>query len=122
VSKVKKSSGLFSAKTLKRIVMFYCYFYLISAVMTLAAMLFGLVHNAFPIIYILAAGITAVLSTGLYLRKSWVPMSIIVVAIVGLVSNLLSPIHDIFWILSIVFLAFETFFFSTKDTKTYFRS
>lgn len=102
--------------------MFYCYFYLISAILTGLAMPFGLVPNDFPIIYVLACAITAVLAIGLYMRKSWVPLAILIVSVVGLVSNLLSPIHGLFWFLSLAFLAFEAFFFSTKDVKEYFKS
>ena len=120
MAKVKKSTGLFTDKTIKRLITFYCYFYLISAIMAAIAMPFGLVPDSYPIIYVLACAITGVLSLGLFMRKSWIPMSVLIVAVVGLVSNVLSPIHGVFWVLSLVFLAFELFFFSTKDVKAYF--
>jgi len=119
VSKSNKSSSFIPSTTQKKFVMFYCYFYLILAIMSVIAMIF---QGAFPFMYIIACAVCAVLSVGLYLKKSWVPMTIVIVAVLGLLSNILSPVHGIFWILSIIFLAFEIYFFSTQDVKKYFQS
>ena len=118
----------FPQKNIKVIVAVVKWFYFLGALFSIVALGWFIQINAhdYLIIPLVALMISTSMFIGLHYKKSWVPISMVILSTLNLIQHLVHLSQDITGILlgSIGFLIslFLLFFFTRKEVKEYFNS